>query len=104
MDILEIYDKIIASLPNITRKGKATPYTSTNGYMFTFITKEKELAMRFSHKQIEDIISQGGSEVMQHGKLVKDFVLIPRSWLVDSTRIAELVMNSFDHTNSLKPK
>lgn len=38
--ILAIYEKMVASQPGVEGKGKANPYTSMNGNMDSFITKE----------------------------------------------------------------
>jgi hypothetical protein len=43
--ILVIYEKMVASQPRIQRKGAANPYTSMNGSMFSFITKEDQIAL-----------------------------------------------------------
>jgi hypothetical protein len=32
-----LYDKLIATIPEIERKGDANPYTSLNGNMFTLL-------------------------------------------------------------------
>ncbi len=34
--LMDPYDKAIASLPDISRKGKTMPYTSLNAHMFSF--------------------------------------------------------------------
>jgi len=36
---LKIYEEIVSHCPDITRKGKSVPYTSSNGHMFSFINK-----------------------------------------------------------------
>ena len=35
---IEQYDRLIATLPGIERKGATVPYTSLNGHMFSFLT------------------------------------------------------------------
>ena len=35
-DVLGVYDRIIATQPEVTRKGATMPYTSLNGHMFSF--------------------------------------------------------------------
>jgi hypothetical protein len=40
-----LYDKLIATIPEIERKGDANPYTSLNGNMFTLLHQSK-LAIR----------------------------------------------------------
>jgi hypothetical protein len=36
-DRLALYDKLIATMPEIERKGAANPYTSHNGHMFSLL-------------------------------------------------------------------
>ena len=43
---LELYDRLVATNPDLKRKGKTMPYTSLNGHMFSFLTKEGMLALR----------------------------------------------------------
>jgi hypothetical protein len=44
---VEFYDKLIATHPEIERKGANNPYTSVNGNMFTLLNPPKgELAIR----------------------------------------------------------
>ena len=38
-DKIALYDKLIATNPNIVRKGKTSPYTSANGHMFAYLSK-----------------------------------------------------------------
>jgi len=40
------YEKLIGTLPDIERKGKALPYTSCNGHMFSFLSEDGTLAIR----------------------------------------------------------
>ena len=34
-----LYDRLIATDPNLERKGATVPYTSVNGKMFTYLSK-----------------------------------------------------------------
>ena len=34
---LELYEKLIATVPEIDRKGAVHPYTSLNGHIFTYL-------------------------------------------------------------------
>ena len=45
-DALKQYEKLIATNPNVERKGATMPYTSLNGHMFSFLTKTGTLALR----------------------------------------------------------
>lgn len=45
-DKLELYEKLVATNPSVERKGASMPYTSTNGHMFSFLSKTGKLAIR----------------------------------------------------------
>lgn len=37
---LELYEMLIATNPNVVRKGASVPCNSLNGHMFSFLTQE----------------------------------------------------------------
>ncbi len=45
-DQVDLYDKLLATIPGIERKGDANPYTSLNGNMFTLLQGSRSLAIR----------------------------------------------------------
>ena len=45
-DVLDLYDRLIATQPHVQRKGATMPYTSLNGHMFSFLTPDGRLALR----------------------------------------------------------
>jgi hypothetical protein len=45
-DVLDLYDRLIATQPDLQRKGATMPHTSLNGHMFSFLTPEGHLALR----------------------------------------------------------
>ena len=40
-DKLELYEKLVATLPDVQRKGVNLPYTTVNGHMFSYLSKKK---------------------------------------------------------------
>jgi hypothetical protein len=46
-----LYDKLIATHPEIERKGAANPYTSVNGHMFTILHDSRSLAIRLPEEE-----------------------------------------------------
>ncbi len=104
-NILKIYDTLVSQFSGVERKGKTTPYTSTNTYMFSFIGKDGNLALRLSNHDISELIEKNdASLMMQHGKILKDFICVPDSILNDRDLLKQYFQRSLDHTNSLKPK
>ncbi|MHA1904738.1 MAG: hypothetical protein ACW977_12310 [Candidatus Thorarchaeota archaeon] len=50
-DKLNLYEKLIATIPEIERKGKTMPYTSHNGHMFTLLAKSESLGIRLPNQR-----------------------------------------------------
>jgi len=52
-----LYDKLIATIPEIERKGDANPYTSLNGNMFTLL-HQSGLAIRLPEDERTEEVSR----------------------------------------------
>lgn len=101
----KLYDKLIAANPAIERKGKTTPYTSLNGHMFSFLSKEGSMGLRLAENDREAFMLKYDSCLMeQHGRIMKEYVLVPDVLLEDTTELAEFLQKSLDYVAGLKPK
>ena len=104
-DRLELYEELVASVPDVERKGAANPYTSRNGYMTSFIDKEGEVSLRLGKEEIEEFIEEFDSRTsMQYGKQMKDFVVVPDDILERLDDVRPWFIRSWEHTGSLPPK
>ena len=52
-DKLQLYEKLVATNPSVKRKGATVPYTSLNGHMFSYMSKQGKLALRLPPDQRE---------------------------------------------------
>jgi hypothetical protein len=50
---LDLYEKLIATIPAIQPKGAVHPYTSLNGHMFTYLDQTGTLGIRLAPDQVE---------------------------------------------------
>ena len=104
-EILALYEKLVATNPNIKRKGKSTPYTSMNGHMFSFLTKEGKFALRLPTEERERFIEDYDSELcVQHGRVMKEYVVVPDDLLKQTDRLEKYFGISYNYVSSLKPK
>ena len=55
---LGLYEMLVATNPSVDRKGATMPYTSLNGHMFSFLTKEGEMALRLPAEDRERFIEK----------------------------------------------
>ena len=104
-DKLELYDRLIENNPEIERKGKTTPYTSLNGHMFSFLSKEGIMGLKLSKNDGEDFIRNfKGKLIEQHGRIMKEYVEIPSDLLLNTKSLSKHPQKSLDYVSKLKPK
>ena len=102
---LELYERLVDSNPKIERKGKTTPYTSINGHMFSFLSKEGAMGLRLSDQDRKEFIEKFAGNLMeQHGRIMKEYVEIPNVLLQNTEQLAEYMQKSLDYVFTLKPK
>lgn len=99
--ILAIYEKMVASQPDIQRKGAANPYTSMNGNMFSFITKEDQIALRLPDEVREKM---GAEPVIQYNSVMRGYALAPKAMLSKPAQLAKLFAQSVAYAASLPAK
>lgn len=104
-DAQKQYDLLIESNPKFDRKGKTMPYTSVNGHMFSFLSKDGKMGLRLSINDREDFIQTFDTQLMeQHGRIMKEYVSVPDTLLNDVEKLSKYLEKSFNYTAALKPK
>jgi len=91
----KIYDELVAKCPRIERKGKANPYTSANGYMFSLLNKDGEIGIRFSKEvQKKYLVEFNTSLFKSYNSIMHGYVLITDEMLEDLDRVAKYLDES----------
>ncbi|MBD3276114.1 MAG: hypothetical protein GF372_12430 [Candidatus Marinimicrobia bacterium] len=104
-DKIELFDQLIAVHPDIERKGKTMPYTSLNGHMFSFLSKDGHMGLRLPDTEREKFLREYETELMeQYGSIMKEYVKVPDNLLKDTDKLLEYLQMSFDYVSTLKPK
>jgi len=104
-DVVELYNKLIETNPKIERKGKSMPYTSLNGHMFTFLSKDGVMGLRLSEKDRTSFIDKFDSQLVeQHGRIMKEYVSVPNTLLKDTNKLSKYLQKSLNYISELKPK
>ena len=104
-DKLSIYDNLVDKCPRFERKGKGSPYTSANGYMFSSLNKAGELGIRFSKDVQEKYMREFNTTVFKsYEAVMKGYILIPDELLKDLDKLAVLLNESYDYVMTLEPK
>jgi hypothetical protein len=102
---LELYDKLISMTPEIERKGKTMPYTSSNGHMFSAINKDGEIGIRLPKDKREEFLKNYETAPFKsYGSIMKEYVLIPESLLSQPEVVMAYLLEGYNYVNSLKAK
>ncbi len=95
-DKVALFNKLIATIPEIERKGDTNPYTSYNGNMFTHLTPEGTF---------EPFIKKYKTKLLEiYGIVKKDFVVVPESLFKKTGELRPYLRMSFDYAKTLKVK
>ena len=104
-DCVDLYDALLATNPEIKRKGAALPYTSVNGNMFSLLTPDGTLALRLPAAEREAFLKRYETTLCeQYGVVMKEYVRVPRSLLQNTRTLAKYLEVSYRFACSLKPK
>jgi TfoX/Sxy family transcriptional regulator of competence genes len=104
-DKLELYEKLIATHPDIERKGKTMPYTSHNGHMFSLLSKSGSLGIRLPKEEREAFLEKYKTPLFeQYGAIMKEYVTVPDELLENTEELKKYLSLSFAYVKTLKPK
>ncbi|HSY47525.1 MAG TPA: TfoX/Sxy family protein [Thermoanaerobaculia bacterium] len=102
---LVLYEKLVATNPDVERKGDTMPYTSVNGHMFSLLTKEGTLILRLAPDDQSAFLERYESKVpVQYGTVMKEYVEVPDSLLSKTRELKKYFDRSYAYVSSLKPK
>lgn len=101
---LELYEKLVSTVPGVDRKGAANPYTSRNGWMQSFLDKDGSVSIRLGEGDLETFLEKFDTELsVQYGSVMKDFAVVPDD-LLDTDELNDWFARSWDWLGTLDPK
>lgn len=104
-DKLALYDKLVASMPKLERKGASLPYTSLNGNMFSFLTEDGTLALRLPADTREQFLKKYEAQLMKrHGGVMIEYVSVPEKLLKNTSELKPYLATSYEYAKTLKAK
>ena len=99
------YEKLVAGVPGIPRKGATLPYTSLNGNMFSYLDKSGSLALRLPPEARAAFVAKYQTgPVMPYGVVQPEYVSVPAALLADTAELAPYFALSVEYARTLKPK
>lgn len=102
---IDLYDKLIATNPEIKRKGVTNPYTSHNGHMFTQLGKTGTCGIRLPKEEREAFLQKYNTSLYEsYGAVMKEYVAVPDELLQNAEELQPYLKLSYDYVKTLKPK
>jgi TfoX/Sxy family transcriptional regulator of competence genes len=104
-EILAQYDKLIATYPEIERKGSANPYTSLNGNMFTMLSPSGVMALRLPEDERKKFMAKHKTALFEaYGAVMKEYVAEPEELLKNTKALQKYLGISYAYTKTLQAK
>jgi hypothetical protein len=104
-DKLALYEKLVATNPAVERKGATVPYTSLNGHMFSYLSKQGKLALRLPVAEREAFLRKYKAKLCEaYGVVQAEYVEVPDSLLAKTQELKTFFDSSYAYVGSLKPK
>ena len=103
---IELYDKLVATISDVERKGADNPYTSLNGNMFSLLhSPEGRLALRLPADEREKFLKKYKSDLFAaYGVVMKEYVAVPEALLQRTKELQKYFAMSYDYAKTLKAK
>lgn len=104
-DKLELYEKLVATIPAVERKGATNPYTSLNGNMFSRLDPSGSMALRLPAEEREKFLKKYKTTLFEsYGIVQKEYVKVPDDLLKKTSDLQKYFELSYRYVQSLKPK
>ena len=102
--LIALFEQAIEASDAFERKGKANPYTSANGHMFSQINKDDQLGIRLPKPRQKDLLAQyGAGPFKSYGATMRDYVCLTDEMLADGSLVASLLAEGFAFVSSMPP-
>jgi hypothetical protein len=105
VDKIALYEKLVKTNIKAALKGDTIPYTSINGHMYSYLSKEGVLALRLPEKERIIFLEQYQTTLMEaYGIVQKEYVVVPDSLLKNTDELKPWFESSYIYAGLLKPK
>jgi TfoX-like protein len=99
------YDRLVAAVAEVERKGATMPYTSVNGNMFSYLDASGSMALRLSATGRAAFIEQYETTLHEaYGIVQKEYVTVPAKVLDDTDGLLPWFRSSLAYALTLKAK
>ena len=101
-----LYEKLVATLPAVERKGAANRYTSINGNMFSLLhSPEGRMALRLPKEERERFLMKYKTNFFEaYGTVMAEYVAGPDALLERPRELQKYLALSYVYAKTLKAK
>ena len=104
-DRIDAYDRLVASVPGVERKGASMPYTSVAGNMFSYLDASGSMALRLGAADRATFIERFATGLqVAHGTVQKEYVTVPDALLDAQDELRPWFEVGLAYATTLKPK
>jgi hypothetical protein len=104
-EALALYEKLVATNPEVERKGDTMPYTSRGGHMFSLLAKDGTLGLRLPDGVRDAFLKKYKTKLLeQYGCVMKEYVVVPPTLLRKTAELKPYFDQAHAYVGSLKPK
>ena len=104
-DKVELYEKLVATNPDVERKGVTHPYTSLNGNMFSYLHPSGSVALRLPAGEREKFLRKYKTTLFEaYGAVQREYVTVPDALLTNTKELQKYFELSWQYAQTLKPK
>jgi len=104
-DIELLYNKLAATHPEAVVKGDAIPYTSLNGNMYSYLSKDGFVALRLPEDMRSEFLKKYKTTlVTAYGIVQKEYVTITADLLAHTDELKPYFAMSYVYAATLKTK
>ena len=101
-----LYEKLLATQPEIERKGADNPYTAVNGNMFSLLLgRDGRMALRLPKDEREQFLKKYKTTLFEaYGAVMQEYVAVPDALLQKTKELQKYLEVSYAYAKTLKPK
>jgi hypothetical protein len=104
LDELALYEKLVATHPEVEGKRDTVPYTSVNGHMFSYLSNGRKLALRLLETEPEAFLKKYKAKLCQaYGVVQREYVEVPDFFTASTRELKPYFALSYN-VSSLKLK
>jgi len=105
-DRVVLYEKAVAAVPEIERKGANNPYTAINGNMFSILlSPQGRMGLRLPTEAREAFLKKYKTELFEaYGTVMPEYVAVPDALLNKTRELQKHFRSSYEYARTLKAK